>query len=191
VSALPDEEDRALLSRAGGGDVEAFERLAARHEAALYRFATRVCGGAAAGEDALQEGLLAAWRAAASFRGETRVKSWLFRLVFNAAFQQRALAGRAAAHAPQAPSPADAPALDAVASARQLARLVEQGLAAMAPEAREVLLLRDVEGLGGDEVAEVLGLSLAAMKSRLHRARLELKRRVEEALGGPVREELT
>jgi RNA polymerase sigma-70 factor (ECF subfamily) len=58
----------------------------------------------------------------------------------------------------------------------------------MSPDAREVLLLRDVEGLSGPEAAAALELDLAAMKSRLHRARLELKARVEAVLGRPVQE---
>jgi RNA polymerase sigma-70 factor (ECF subfamily) len=61
--------------------------------------------------------------------------------------------------------------------------VLERALAELPEESREVLLLRDVEGLTGQEAAGVLGLSLAAMKSRLHRGRLELKERVEASLG--------
>ncbi|MGA8893311.1 MAG: sigma factor-like helix-turn-helix DNA-binding protein, partial [Anaeromyxobacteraceae bacterium] len=62
------------------------------------------------------------------------------------------------------------------------ARALEAALAALPDESREVLLLRDVEGLSGEEAAEVLGITLAAMKSRLHRGRLELKERLEAVL---------
>jgi RNA polymerase sigma-70 factor (ECF subfamily) len=79
-------------------------------------------------------------------------------------------------------------AVDARVAARQVGGAIERALAAMSPEAREVLLLRDVEGLSGPETAAAIELDLAAMKSRLHRARLELKARVEALLGHPVEE---
>lgn len=74
-------------------------------------------------------------------------------------------------------------------AARQEARALAQALDGLPEEAREVLLLRDVEGLSGEEAAEVLGLGLPAMKSRLHRARLELKERVEAILGHALEEQ--
>jgi RNA polymerase sigma-70 factor (ECF subfamily) len=84
----------------------------------------------------------------------------------------------------------EAPA-DARVSARQETQALRRALAALPEDAREVLLLRDVEGLSGEEAAAVTGLSLPAMKSRLHRARLELKERVEAILGHPLEEQTT
>ena len=72
--------------------------------------------------------------------------------------------------------------------ARQVGAAIERALAGMPADFREVLLLRDVEGLSGEEAAAALDLELGAMKSRLHRARLELKARVEALLGHPVQE---
>jgi RNA polymerase sigma-70 factor (ECF subfamily) len=87
------------------------------------------------------------------------------------------------------PSPARG--ADARLSARQTGAALERAMAQLSPEAAEVLLLRDVSGLSGDETAAVLGIGLAAMKSRLHRARLELKERVEAVLGHAVEEVAT
>lgn len=184
--------DEELVRRSGAGDREAFEMLVTRHEAALYRFALRTCGGEREGEDALQDGLLAAWRGAAGFRGESAARTWLFQVVVNACHRRhRRRAGDpgepepmdAAQHVPQdESSPEDR------AGAREAGRAIDRALASLPAESREVLLLRDVEGLSGEETAAALGVSLAAMKSRLHRARLDLKAEVEAILGHPVKE---
>jgi RNA polymerase sigma-70 factor (ECF subfamily) len=76
-------DDRTLVVRAQEGDVRAFEALARRHEAALYRTAVRVIGDPAEAEDAVQEALLDAWRHLEHFRGEARFSTWMYRLVTN------------------------------------------------------------------------------------------------------------
>jgi RNA polymerase sigma-70 factor (ECF subfamily) len=186
----PTDED--LVRRSGAGDRHAFEMLVTRHEAPLYRFALRSCGGEREAEDALQDGLLAAWRGAAGFRGESAARTWLFQIVVNACHRRhRPRAGErgppepleaAAAVAQEGPGPEER------TGAREVGRAIDRALASLPAEAREVLLLRDVEELSGEETAAALGVSVAAMKSRLHRARLELKARVEELLGHPVKE---
>ena len=186
----PDDGD--LLRRSAAGDAAAFARLVARHEAALYRFATRTCGGGPEAEDALQDGLLAAWRGAGTFRGEASPRTWLFQVVVHACRRRhRRRAGEPGEHreleaARGLAAPESGP--ERRAAARQAGAAIDAALAEMEPEAREVLLLRDVDGLSGEEAAAALGIGLAAMKSRLHRARLELKERVEARLGHPVEE---
>lgn len=180
------------MRRSAGGDRSAFEALASRHEAALYRFAVRSCGGEREAEDALQDGLLAAWRGAATFRGESAARTWLFQVVVNACHRRhRRRSGRAGADEPMDAArdvPVDETGPEERAGAREVGRALDEALAAMDEESREVLLLRDVEGLSGEATAAALGIGLAAMKSRLHRARLELKGRVEAALGHAVEE---
>jgi RNA polymerase sigma-70 factor (ECF subfamily) len=186
------ETDEDLVRRSAGGDARAFERLVARHEAALYRYAVRTCGSERDAEDALQDGLLAAWRGAPTFRGESAARTWLFQVVIHACRRRhRRRAGEPDRHEAvdeAAHVPADEPRPDDRAAARQVGAALDRALAGMSDEAREVLLLRDVDGMSGDEAAAALGLGLAAMKSRLHRARLELKERVEALLGHPVKE---
>jgi len=191
--AAPDERsDEALVARCAAGDRAAFDRLVDRHGDALFRFASRHCGARRDAEDAVQDGLLAAWRGASTFRGEASARSWLFQIVLHACRRRsRRRSGEPAVHAPleDAEALADGGAgADDRASARQTATALATALSQLPEEAREVLLLRDVEGLEGAEAAAALGIGLAAMKSRLHRARLELKERVEEILGHPLEE---
>lgn len=185
-------DDAELVRRSAGRDRAAFDALVARHGGSLLRFARRSCGSDADAADALQEALLAAWRAAGTFRGDASARTWLYQIVVHACRRRaRRRAGEPADHAPleeAAAVPADGGAPDERAAARQVAAAMEQALAEMGADAREVILLRDVEGLSGPEAATALELDLAAMKSRLHRARLELKERVEAILGRPVRE---
>lgn len=184
--------DDDLVRRTAAGDRGAFDALVTRHGDALFRFARRTCGAAAEAEDALQDGLLAAWRGAATFRGEARGRTWLFQVVLHACRRRARLrAGEPRGHEPlerAAAIAAQGSGADDRAAARQTGAALERGIAALSPEAAEVLMLRDVTGLSGEETAAVLGVGLAAMKSRLHRARLDLKARVEEILGHAVEE---
>jgi RNA polymerase sigma-70 factor (ECF subfamily) len=173
-----DLEDRACLERLAAQDSQALRTLARRHGPALSRFLGRLVGPALA-EDALQETLLAAFRGAASFRGESSVKSWLFTIARNAAFklgkrQREELREDSDLESLGVRAGWGAEGPDAAMSREQQLRSLERALASIDPADREVLLLRDVEGLSGEETAAVLGVSLAAMKSRLHRARLRL-----------------
>ncbi|HEX9307042.1 MAG TPA: sigma-70 family RNA polymerase sigma factor [Anaeromyxobacter sp.] len=184
--------DEELVRRSGEGDRKAFEMLAARHERSLYRFALRACRGEREAEDALQDGLLAAWRGAATFRGESAARTWLFQVIVNACHRRhRRRAGEGRDPEPieaAAAVPADGPGPEERIGAREISQAIDRALEGLPDDAREVLLLRDVEELSGEDTAAALGIGLAAMKSRLHRARLELKQRVETLLGHPVKE---
>lgn len=186
--------DEDLLRRSAAGDRDAFADLARRHQSSLYRFALRSCGGEREAEDALQDALLAAWRGAAGFRQDASARTWLFQVLVHACRRRRRRrSGEPARHDPMEEAgavPAAEGHPEVRVAARQLGHAIDEALAAMTPEAREVLVLRDVDGLPGEEAAAALGLSLAAMKSRLHRARLELKQRLERRLGHPVSEVL-
>jgi RNA polymerase sigma-70 factor (ECF subfamily) len=192
VTAFSDDH---LLRRAAHGDANAFDALVARHGGALYRFATRLCTNERDAEDAVQDGLLAAWRGASTFRGEASARTWLFQVVVHACRRRsRRRAGEPDVHEPvdgSTPIVAGDALADDRAAARQVGGAIDRALAAMNEDAREVLMLRDVEGLSGEDTAAALAIGLAAMKSRLHRARLELKERVEELLGHPVKEILS
>jgi RNA polymerase sigma-70 factor, ECF subfamily len=186
------ETDEGLVRRAAGGDRAAFEQLVERHGDSLYRFALRACGAGREAEDALQDGLLAAWRGAATFRGESAARTWLFQVVIHACRRRhRRRAGepeRMEDMAAAASVHHDGPAPEGQVAAREVGAAIDAALRRMSSEAREILVLRDVEGLEGAEAAAALGITLPAMKSRLHRARLELKARVEEILGHAVNE---
>jgi RNA polymerase sigma-70 factor, ECF subfamily len=175
---VDDQADRECLQRLASQDGRALRTLARRHGPSLSRYLERLVGPTLA-EDALQETLLAVFRGAGSFRGESSVKSWLFTIARNAAFklQKRRREeprededleslGTRAGWGVEGP--------DAALSREEQRRALESALERIDAADREVLLLRDVEGLSGEETAVILGVSLAAMKSRLHRARLRL-----------------
>lgn len=178
---MPGEEavDLDLLRRAAAGDRAAFDEFVERHQAAVYRFTRSLAGERPDAEDALQETFLAAWRGAATFRGEASVRTWLLTIARHAVSRQR----RRRVDEPQRHEPlsdlgvaagwgSETP--EASAIRRETRQRLQDALQRLLPGDREVLLLRDVEGLPGDETATVLGVTLPAMKTRLHRARLRL-----------------
>jgi RNA polymerase sigma-70 factor (ECF subfamily) len=183
--------DEELVRRSASRDRAAFDALVSRHGGALLRFAARTCGSEGDGADALQEALLAAWRGAGTFRGDAPARTWLFQILVHACrrtTRRRAGVPRAHLTLDEAAAVPSGEELEGRVAARQVGAAIERALGAMTADAREVLLLRDVEGLSGPETAAALDLELAAMKSRLHRARLELKARVEAILGRAVEE---
>ena len=181
---MPDAQDEGLTDielarRAAGGDREAFTTLVVRHQASVFRLARLMARTREEAEDVLQQTFLSAWQGASGFRGESSVRTWLLTIARHAALTRRTRVARE----PIDPTPIDELGIRAGwggPDPEQLAVAAEQrdrlavALAALVPDEREILTLRDLEGIPGDEVATMLGLSLAAMKSRLHRARLSL-----------------
>lgn len=180
-------DDAALLHLAAAGDDAAFALFVGRHQDGVWRRARALTRQVADAEDLLQETFVAAWRGASGFRGGD-ARSWLLTIAAHAWQRARArssareedadtdsleqLAARAAWGEITADSPTDREAMITVAFAR------------LAPADRELLTLRDIESLSGEAVAATLGLSLPAMKSRLHRARLRLAAAYEEVRRG-------
>ena len=157
-----------------------FDNLVQQHQAAVFRFARSIAADDAAAEDALQETFLAAWRSAETFRGESSVRAWLFAIAHNAVMRQHrrrvdepketeslSVLGDAAGGGSD-----DDPERDMLESERR--QIFDRAMRRLGAADREVLLLRDIEGISGEEAAAVIGVPLAAMKTRLHRARLRL-----------------
>ncbi len=178
--------DLALIRRSAAGDRDSFDAFAGRHGAAVYRYALALCHDASAAEDALQETFLAAWRGAAGFRGEQGARAWLLAIARNAVarrYRRRAgepaewesldVLGRAAGWGDET-NP------ESIALARERADLIETALGALDADDREVLVLRDLEELSGEDAARILDVGLPALKSRLHRARLRFAARLRE-----------
>lgn len=152
----------------------------------MFRYLRSLAGHDADAEDALQEAFLAAWRGAAGFRGDGAARGWMLAIARHGLVRHRR---RRAGEPPDFASLED---LGGEAGwgtetpADHLARLEDAerlgaALASLPPADREILVLRELEELPGEEVATMLGLSLPAMKSRLHRARLRLAAAVREA----------
>jgi len=178
-----------LLAAARAGDAGAIEEILERHEHQVFRFGLRMCGSEDDAREVLQETLLAAFRKLPEFRGEAALSTWLFQIARSFCMKQRRRAvGEPAAplpvEAPEAaavPSPAAAP--DERAHAREIGQILQAAILALPEEQREVIVLRDVEGLPAEEAARVVGIEVGALKSRLHRARSELRQRLSALLG--------
>jgi RNA polymerase sigma-70 factor (ECF subfamily) len=184
--------DLVEACRAGHGD--AFDSLVRRHEARVVRLAARMLGDADAALDAAQEAFVKAWRALPRFQGDARFSTWLVRIVINqcrnelrrrrtvkhgrplsldapvAALDGDGRASLADGVAAAGPEPFE------VARGREVERALERALAALDPEAREVVWLRDAEDLSYEDIAEVLDVPVGTVRSRLHRARAEVRR---------------
>src|SRR6266540_237815 len=173
-----DETDTELIDAVRNGDRRALERLLARHQPAIYRFGTKMCRDEEDAKDVLQETMFAAARAIPDFRGTSALSTWLYAIARSFCIKKRRTSKFAPeridsleAHAEQAAEIADArrtPEEDV--AGRQIQSALDQAIAELDPMYREVIALRDVEGLSASEVAEVMGLSVEAVKSRLHRA---------------------
>lgn len=169
--------DAEVLRRTAAGDRSAFEDFVERYEAAVLRYVRAWVRDDDQAEDALQETFIAAWRGAAGFRGPESARGWVLRIARNTIHRQfRRHGGESQRHVPLEELALEAGWGD-LSSEKLIERLdaheqVEAGFARLAPEDREILILRDLEGFSGEDVAGMLGLSLAAVKSRLHRARL-------------------
>ena len=166
--------DSGLLARVVAGEESAFNAFVARHREVVWRFVRSLTQDEGAAEDALQETFLAAWRNAGSFRGDGPALGWLLSIARNAVYRQ--FRGRACEPS-HLESLAELGESAGWGSSEPLASFlvrdeVERALAGLSPEDREILVLRDREGLTSETCATLLNLSVPAIKSRLHRARL-------------------
>jgi RNA polymerase sigma-70 factor (ECF subfamily) len=178
------EAEPVLVERARGGDRAAFEELVRRHADRLYAIVLRFVADSSEAQEVIQEAFLRAWRSIDRFEGRSRFFTWLYRIGINEAKRR---AGRQP-HVtlvslddepiPEAPDWSDAP--EARVRQADLRRLLEQTIRTLPIEYRAPLILRDVEGLTTSEAAEVMELSEAAFKSRLHRARLVVRRVLDQ-----------
>ena len=166
-----------LISRARGGDREAFGELVEQYRDNVYRLAYRMCGNAYDADEAAQEAFVAAWRALPTFRGDAKFSTWLYRLTTNAAIDvmrrekrhQTVGDGEMMELADDAASPQE------TVERTEQQEAVQTALATLSEEYREVLLLRYMEELDYAEIAEVLQLPSGTVKSRINRAKAALK----------------
>jgi RNA polymerase sigma-70 factor, ECF subfamily len=190
---MPDETVDPLLERARAGDAQALEALLERHQEQIYRFGMKMCRNPEDAKDILQDTLIGMARGVRNFRGGSSLSTWLYTIARGACIKRR----RRSKFAPELDGDAtdevsrlahDARLPDEALAARRLEVALNRAIASLEPTSREVLVLRDVEGLTAPEVAEVLGIGVPAVKSRLHRARLTVRAHMEPMLGGGEQE---
>ena len=176
--SIQDESASAELERAFTEIVEQYSDLA-------YSVAFRMLRNAEDAEDAVQEAYISAYKSLPNFKGQSKLSTWLYRIVVNACLMKiRKDKSRAKYLSEKAYDDAivydwkNDPEEAAVNS--ELRSILESGLDLLSPDLRAALVLRDIQGLSTEEAAEVLEISIASLKSRLHRARIQLRKHLEE-----------
>lgn len=178
------DDDAPLVERARAGDCAAFEELVRRHADRLHAVVLRLCSNRQEAEEITQEAFLRAWRGIGRFKGRSQFFTWLYRIGVNEASRRRNHnpgIGRvvSADDSPLEDVPDWSESPDLRAEQSQLREVLERAIAALPLDYRAPLVLRDVEGLTTAESAQAMDLGEAAFKSRLHRARLAVRRTVD------------
>ena len=191
AAPLDSTDDSALVAQAAAGETAAFEALVERHRNRVYGLALRMLNSEDDASEVVQETFISAYRNLAHFRGDAQFSSWVTRIAANHALMKlrhRKVVGAVEEsldepHFNERGSLIEevAPIPDAEASAlnQELRGAIEAAAARLGDEYREVFVLRDLEGMSYEEIAELTGISVPAVKSRLHRARLSLRAAID------------
>ncbi len=185
--------DRELLTQAQGGDLPAFEALVERHRDKVYSVALRMTRSEADAAEIVQETFLSAYQHLPEFRGEAAFGSWVHRIAANHALMRLRHRGVVQAAEEELKTPefnergswADYPASDWSRRAdekvldAELGQAIQQAVDRLPNEYRDVFVLRDLEGLSYEQIGEITGDSVPAIKSRLHRARLAMRETID------------
>jgi len=187
---VPDEA--ALLEKLRKGDAAAYRELVDAYSPRVYRLALGMLGDPAEAEDVLQETFLSVYRNIGGFRGDSGLGTWIYRIAANASLMRlRRHKETASLDEPMdgGAEPKIAPSgglslgdPEEAALSAEVRQVMTQAISALPEALRIVFLMRDVEDMPAAEVAEALGLSVAAVKSRLHRARMFLRDRLQPYL---------
>lgn len=181
---MTEKQEQIWIAAAQKGDQGAFEALVRLYEKRVFALTSRMCRNPADAEEAAQEAFLAAWQGLPFFRGDASFSTWLYRLASNACVDLLRREGRHQAAA--GPSLDDeetgldvadrGPGPQEAAERRELKEQIEQGLQALTPEHRQVLLLREMHQFSYDEIAVTLDLDVGTVKSRINRGRKQLRK---------------
>lgn len=194
-------DDRSLLTRAAAGDAAALETLMTRYSSRVYRLAYGITRSAPDAEEVVQDVFLQIAQKGAGFEGRAALSSWIYRITTNLSLNKRrgkrrevetSLDELLPTYAPDGHRAGERAFLVADWSAtpeRELLsgetrRVLEAALDRLPEHYRAVLVLKDVEALSAEEVAEIVGDTVAAVKTRLHRARMALREQLTRGLGG-------
>lgn len=176
------DDDRRLIAECLAGRRDAFGELVSRYQARLFNAAIRLVDNAEDAADVVQDAFLNAFQSLHTFKGDAEFFTWLYRIAFNTAISQKRKKRAAVSLDADGTDPGLEPddpseyvkpgaALERSEEERQL----HDAMNRLSHEHREVLVLKDIEGMKYEEIAEVLGVPIGTIRSRLHRARLELR----------------
>lgn len=182
-------EEFVLVEQARGGDLAAFSELVRRYERRVYRTARHIVQNDEDAEDVLQEAMLKAFEHLDSFQGNSKFYTWLVRIAVNESLMKlRKRKSDRSVSLDESIETDEEPIVREIAvwddnpeqrySQTELREILDKAIDSLKPIFRTVFILRDVEELSTEETAEILGLSIAAVKSRLLRARLQLRERL-------------
>ena len=184
-------DDSLLVIQAKEGNQEAFNALMELYQTKVYNLALRMTGSPEDAADLTQEAFLNAWRGLPSFRGGSSFSTWLYRLTNNACIdflrrekrRKTVEAGFSMDDEEQNYAelvPDESPAPQAMLEGKELKEAIQRGLAQLSEEHRQVLVLREVNGLSYSEIAQITGMEEGTIKSRIARARISLRKILQE-----------
>ena len=182
--------DMVLVERFKKGSIEAFEEIVERYESKVYNLAMRFMRNQEDAEEVIQDVFTTIFRKVAGFEGKSAFSSWMYRIVINAAFMRLRKRKQYNTVSLEDLSPTarafylDREVLtntrsDTISINRELRTVLQSAIGRLPAQYRAVFVLRDVDGLSNQEVGEILDLSIPAVKSRLHRSRLMLRKRLQ------------
>lgn len=195
-----DANERRLVRRLKQGDERAFQELVETYQDRVFSLVLRMMGDRQEAEDIAQEVFFSVYRAMGRFRGDARLYTWIYRIAINACKSRiKYLRGRQL-HQQQsiddAPQDTEStqihaarsvqsavPGPEAMMQGNRLQQAIARELSNLDPEHRQVLVLRDIQGLSYEDIAKITSLAEGTVKSRLHRARVALKSRLKRELG--------
>ncbi len=194
-SADTPREDTILIEAFQKGDKVAFDKLVLKHTKRVFNLCFRLLGDYEEANDSAQETFIRVYRALRKFRFEAAFSTWLYRIAVNtcknklksAAYRQKKRTvswdNPISSHSPtvlEVQEESQSPAIELEKKERM--RVIQEAINALPPEHKEVVTLRDIEGLSYEEIAEITGLSLGTVKSRLARARSDLRKRLRSVI---------
>jgi RNA polymerase sigma-70 factor (ECF subfamily) len=202
LASSDDQSEAQFIARLVARDESAFNELVLAYERRVFALVFRMLGNRHEAEDLAQEVFVQVFKAIDQFRGDAKLSTWIYRIAVNLCKNKSkylarrhageqddidAMAERVPLSAAKGVSVGDISRPDELVEGMQLERVVKKAIAQLEPEFREVLVLRDVEDLSYEEIAAITGLPDGTVKSRIHRARGQLRALVEKVIGEKVR----
>jgi RNA polymerase sigma-70 factor (ECF subfamily) len=186
--AVPADDESRLVAAAKSGDLDAFDQLVSRYERKIFRLTLRITQNREDAEDAMQEAFLKAYEHLNAFQGDSRFYTWLVRIAVNQALMKlrKRRPNQISLDAPTETDDSEVfkeitdwgPSPEQRYAQTELHEILDSAISELEPDYRNVFILRDVEGIPTEETAQLVGISVPAVKTRLLRARLKLRQKL-------------